>query len=162
MSVDTVGDVNAGGVLGEVFARQMQHRVGQRRIVNFSLVLELPHVVGEDDLQRLGVAREAGFQILAVPLHAGPERPEVHPVRPDADAAAPAAGPEGHDLVEGIEQIGPLFGLHHPFELRPISGEVRLRQPLDEELDSLLLEGRICIDAWKPCATEPSKSMNFP
>ena len=53
VGVDAVGGVDAGGVLGEIARRQVQHRIGQGRVVLLALVLELAHIVGEDDVQRL-------------------------------------------------------------------------------------------------------------
>ena len=47
VGVDAVGGVDAGGVLGEVPRRQVQDRVGQRRVVALVFVLELADVVGE-------------------------------------------------------------------------------------------------------------------
>ena len=106
----------------------MQHRVRQVAVVDAAFVLELPDVVGEHDVKRVD-AGEALLEVLAVPLDAGAERPEVHAVRADADGPAPAAGAEGHDLVERIEQHRPLRGLDEPLELRPIRSEIRLSQP---------------------------------
>ena len=41
-------------------------------------------------------------------LNGGGQRPEVHAIGADADGAAPAAGAERQDLVEAVEQAGPL------------------------------------------------------
>ncbi len=107
--MDAVGRVDAGGVLAELATREVQHGVGQVAVVDAALVLELAHVVGEDDVERVD-AGEALLEVLAVALDAGAERPEVHAVRADADRSAPAAGAERQDLIEGVEQPGPLRG----------------------------------------------------
>ena len=80
-------------------------------------------------------------------LNGGGERPEVHAVGADADGAAPAAGAERQNLVEAIEQAGPLALVDQPFELRPVGGEVRLGQPLAQAYERLLLERRVGVDA---------------
>ena len=73
-----------------------------------ALVLELADVVGQDDVQRLD-AGKALLEVFAVSLDGGAERPQVHAIGADADGAAPAAGAERQDLVEAIEQAGPLL-----------------------------------------------------
>ena len=65
-------------------------------------------------------------------LNGGAERPEVHAVGADADGAAAAAGAEGQDLVEAVEQAGPLLALDEPFELRAVGGELRGGEPVGE------------------------------
>ena len=79
-------------------------------------------------------------------LDGGAERPEVHAVGTDADGAAPAAGAERQDLVEAIEQAGPLLLLDQPFELRPIGGELGLGEPLAQVLEGLFLGGSVDLD----------------
>ena len=106
--VDAVGDIDAGGVLGEIARRQMQHRIGQVRIVLAALVLELAHVIGENDAQRLDAGKLL-LEIFAMSLNGGPQRPGVHAIGTDADRAAPPAGAEGQDLIEAIEQSRPLL-----------------------------------------------------
>ena len=80
-------------------------------------------------------------------LHRGAERPEVHAVGADADGPAPAAGAERQDLVEAIEQPGPLLLLDEPFELRPIGGELGGTEPLGEVFSRLILDGGVGLDA---------------
>src|SRR5262249_18909085 len=80
------------------------------------------------------------FQILAVSLHGGDERPEVHAVGADADSAAAAAGAERQDLVETVEQAGPLLLIDEPFELRPVRGGLRVGQPLAGVFERLFLQ----------------------
>src|SRR5262245_63090111 len=78
------------------------------------------------------------------------ECPAVHAVGADADRSAPAAGAEGEDLVEAVEQAGPLLLVDEPFELRPIGGELRLGEPLLEVLEGLFLEFRSGFHSAKP------------
>src|SRR5262249_42653738 len=94
-------------------------------------------------------AGEAFLEVLAVPLDRGAERPEVHAVGPDADGPAAAAGAERQDLIEAIEQAGPLLLANEPFELRPIGGEGRVGEPLLEILERLFLESGISVDCLK-------------
>ena len=129
--MDAVGRVDRRGLLGQGTAGKVQHRVGQAGIVLPALVLELPHVVGQGDAQGAGLG-EVLAEILAMALHAGGERPGVHAVGADADRAAPPAGAEGQDLVEAVEQPGPLGRADEPFDLRAIGLELRLGQPLGE------------------------------
>ncbi len=123
-----VGRVHPGGVVGQVLARQAQYRVGQVRVVDLAAVEEPPHVVGDDHPQRLD-AGELLPEELAMALDAGPDRPRVHAVRADADGPAPPAGAEWQDLVEAVEQDGPLVLADEPVELRPVGGELRVGQP---------------------------------
>ena len=143
--VNAVGGVDAAGVLAELAARQMQHRVRQVAVVDAALVLELAHVEGEHDVQRLH-AGEALLQVFAVPLHARAERPEVHAVRADADRAAPAAGAERQDLVERVEQHRPLLGLERAIRVAADTRRSRLGEPDAEIGKRLVLERRIGVD----------------
>ena len=72
---------------------------------------------------------------------------------PIADGAAAAAGAEGQDLVEAVEQAGPLAGLDQPFQLRPVGGEVRLGQPRTQVLQRLFLERGVGLGALKTLAS---------
>ena len=148
---DAVGRINARRVLAELPAREMENRVRQIAIVNSAPILELADIERQHDVERMHV-REPLPEILAMSLDAGAERPQVHAVGTDPHRAAPAARSKRHDLVERIEQHRPLRGLDHPFNLRPIAGELRLRQPGREVRERLLLEGRIGVDCGEPCA----------
>ena len=79
-------------------------------------------------------------------LDRGAERPAIHAVGPDADRTAAAAGAEGENLVETVEQAGPLLLFDEPLELRPVGGEVGLGEPLPQVLEGLVLEGGVGVD----------------
>src|SRR5262249_9015348 len=89
------------------------------------------------------------LQVLAVPLDRRPERPVVHPVGSDPHQAAAATGPKRQDLVEAVEQAGPLFGLDEPFQLRPVGGELWLDKPLTQMGKGLFLDGIVHFDGTK-------------
>ena len=127
--------------------------MGSVGVVLLALVLELAHVVGEDDAQRLD-AGKALLEVFAMALDGGAERPEVHAVGADADGAAPAAGAERQDLVEAIEQAGPLPLLDEPFELRPVGGELRARSATGAGVQRLFLQGR----RRRRCPGKPSRA----
>src|SRR5262249_32969563 len=103
------------------------------------------NVVGQHHLQRLD-AGEALLEVLAVALDRSAERPAVHAVGANADRPAPAAGAEGKDFKETIEQSGPLLPLNQPFDLRPIVGELGSGEPLAEIAEGTLLESRVRLD----------------
>jgi hypothetical protein len=134
--VDAVGRVDTRGVVGQRLRRQVQHGVGQVGVVLPALVLELAYVVGQDDAER-ALAGEAFLEVLAVALDRGRQGPQVHAIGADADGPAASAGAEGKDLVEAVEQPGPLFGLDQPLELRPVRSELGPGKPLGEVLKGL-------------------------
>src|SRR5262249_24760936 len=74
-------------------------------------------------------------------LDGGAERPQVHAVGADADGPAAAAGAEGQDLVEAVEQAGPLLLADEPLELGAVDGELGPGEPLGEGLQRLFLQG---------------------
>src|SRR5262249_1832264 len=115
-------------------------------VVLLALVLELTHVVSEDDVHRVD-AREALLQILAVSLNGRAERPQVHTVRTDADGPAAAARAEGQDLAKAVEQSGPLFAGDEPFDLRPIRRKFRAREPQAQVVSGLSLERLVGVEA---------------
>src|SRR3954447_966115 len=110
MRVNAIRRVNLAGILSEPLGRQMQDRVGQRGIVLLALVFEVPHVISEDDVGRRNL-RKALLEVLAMSLHRGPERPQVHTIGPDADRSTPPARAKGENLVKAIEQPPPLLFL---------------------------------------------------
>ena len=71
-------------------------------------------------------------------LDGSAKRPQVHAVGSDADGSAPPTRAEGEDLIETIDQPGPLLFPNEPFELRPIRCKLRLPQPMLEKLERLL------------------------
>ena len=147
--VDAVGGVHPGGVLAEIPAAQVQHRVRQVAVVHLPLVLELPDVEREDDPK----GRHAGeplAQVLAVALHARAEGPRVHAVGADADGPAPPARAERHHLVEGVEQHRPRPGRAQPFDLRAVRGDVGVREPGVEVGESAVFERGVGVDASEP------------
>ena len=85
--------------------------------------------------------------------------PEVHAIGTDADRAAPASGAEREDLIEAIEQAGPLFLLDEPFQLRPISPEFRFFQPVLEKLERLFAHGGVHRNSLKSLASLIRASM---
>ncbi len=97
-------------------------------------------------MQRLD-AREFLLEIFAMSLDRSAERPEIHAVGTDADGPAPAAGAEGKDLVEAIEQPRPLLLLDEPMELRPVGSELGGTEPLGEVFQRLILDGGVGLDA---------------
>ena len=86
-------------------------------------------------------------------LDRGAERPEVHAVGPDADRPAPAAGAEGQDLVEAIEQAGPLLLFDEPLELRPVGANSGAVSHWVQEFDGLVLEGGVSGDGADACGS---------
>ena len=146
--MDAVRGINARRVLAEVATREVQHGVGQVAVVDAATIFELPHVESQDDGQRVDV-REAPLQVFAVTLNAGTEGPEVHAIGADADGAAPPAGAERHDLVEGIDKQRPLRIRDQPFELRSVRREVGVGEPLGQVREREFLESGIGIDGLK-------------
>ena len=130
VGVDAVGGVDAGGVLGERPAGEVQDRVGQVGVVLLALVLELADVVGRGRRAAGSTPGNCSLRYSQWPWTEAAERPEVHAVGADADGPAPAAGAERQDLVEAVEQAGPLPRGDEPFDLRPVGGEVGLGEPL--------------------------------
>src|SRR5438876_907716 len=124
----------------------MKDRVGQLWVIVAALVFEAPHVVRQNDRERIDT-REALFQIFTMSLHRGAERPVIHAIRSDADRTAAATGAERQDLIEPVEQPGPLLFLDKPFKLRPVAGELRLAEPLAEMLKGLLLDAVVHLNA---------------
>src|SRR6266542_5546920 len=90
------------------------------------------------------------LEVLAMSLDGGGQGPEVHAIGTDADGPAASAGAERQDLVEAIEQAGPLLRLNEPLELRAVGGELRAGQPLPEKLQGLLRNGRVRLDGLEP------------
>src|SRR5438105_6875307 len=85
-------------------------------------------------------------------LDRGGQCPDVHAVGANTDRPTAAAGAERQDLVETVEQAGPLLPLDEPFELRPIRGELRSGQPWPQELQGLCLEGVVYLDGLETVA----------
>src|SRR5207249_604841 len=98
---------------------QVQHRVGQFRVIAAAFVLEPTHIISQHDPKRLDAGKPLS-EVLTMSLDRRSQRPKVHPVRPNADRTAPAAGAEGEDLVEAVEQPSPLLLANQPLELRPV------------------------------------------
>ena len=120
------------------FARQLRQaprrqpeqrmRTAQKRIRPRG-VLKLAGVVGDDD-RRFGPVGPRRAQIGAMSLHGHRQGGPVHPVRPVADAPAPAAGPERQGLPERIaHQRHVLFvqvtGQHVRLGIRRVASQPR-------------------------------------
>src|SRR5262249_41106018 len=120
-------------------------RVREGGVVALALVLEAAHVVDDHDAERVG-AGEFLLEVFAMSLDRRGQRPGVHAVGADTDRSTPAAGAEWQDLVEAVQQPGPLLLANEPFELRPIGSELRLGEPLFEVLERLLLDRAVHVD----------------
>ena len=59
------------------------------------------------------------------------------------DGAAPPPGAEGKNLVEAVEQAGPLLLLNEPFELRAVGGEGGVGEPGAEEVEGACPKGGV-------------------
>ena len=152
MGVNAVGDINSDGMIRQMTRGQMRGGIGQLGTVVLANVLEASHIIGHDDAQRLH-AGKALLQVFAVSLNGGAERPQVHAVRSDTDGAAPPARAEGKNLIEAIEQSGPLLSLNQPFELRQVRCELRFRQPMLEKFERLLANGGVHRNGLKSLAS---------
>src|SRR5262245_40332493 len=86
-------------------------------------------------------------------LNTGAEGPAIHAIRPDADSPAPPARDDRNNLVETIEQPGPLPGLDLPFDLRAIRSELGGGEPALEIFERLFPLGGLRLDARKAVAS---------